>query len=210
MEYLVEQSRRVDTFQDPLVHRHDLSQEMAEKMYGWVSEALKSDITSKFDIPDDVIKQFIGTSMTEQMKSLEEAEKSLPNMTVQLIEQLKSKGMITSKVLMGALNQNEIPLFFGIFAELTQLHVSFIKDMVFDGEGEEIAVACKAIGITELEFLVLLRKTRMRLAPNRAEFSQEKISKMQDFYRTMDTQNAAKAIETWRQHTDVSKQEREE
>ena len=123
------------------------------------------------------------------------------------IEQLKSKGMITSKVLMGALNQNEIPLFFGIFAELTQLNVNFIKDMVFDGEGEEIAVACKAIGISELEFLVLLRKTRIRLAPNRAKFSQEKISKMQDFYRTMDTQNAAKALETWRQQADDSEQE---
>lgn len=207
MAYLVEQSRRVDTFHDPLVHRKDLSQHMAEKMYEWVSKALRNDITSKFNIPDGVINQFLGTSMTEQLMAFDAEEEKSRDPTAELIEQLKTKGMVTPKTLMGALEQSEIPLFLGLFAEMTQLNLAFIKDIIFDGEGEEIAVACKAIGISEIEFLILLRKTRKRLAPGRGAFSHEKINEMQDFYRTMDFENSIKAVNTWRSDINGSLQE---
>ncbi|MGB0626851.1 MAG: DUF2336 domain-containing protein, partial [Alphaproteobacteria bacterium] len=41
MSYLVEQSQRVDAFQNPLVRRKDLPRELAPRMYWWVSAALR-------------------------------------------------------------------------------------------------------------------------------------------------------------------------
>ena len=37
MEYLVEQSKRVDTYQNPLLKRPDLEPDLAKRMYLWVS-----------------------------------------------------------------------------------------------------------------------------------------------------------------------------
>ena len=52
LEYLVEQSERIDAFHQPLLHREELSDELASKMYGWVSAALREHIAGRFDIPD--------------------------------------------------------------------------------------------------------------------------------------------------------------
>ena len=42
MEYLVEQSQRVDTYQNPLLRRPDLDTTLAKRMYWWVSAALRT------------------------------------------------------------------------------------------------------------------------------------------------------------------------
>ena len=44
MTYLVEQSQRVDAFQNPLIRRKDLPKDLAERMYWWVSAALRKSI----------------------------------------------------------------------------------------------------------------------------------------------------------------------
>src|SRR5690606_15858288 len=48
MEYLVAESRRVDRFQEPLLSRHDLPQELAQRMFWWVSAALRRRILVRF------------------------------------------------------------------------------------------------------------------------------------------------------------------
>ena len=40
MEFIVEQSKRVDRFQQPLLRRSDLTPELAHRMFWWVSAAL--------------------------------------------------------------------------------------------------------------------------------------------------------------------------
>ncbi|MDF2365981.1 DUF2336 domain-containing protein, partial [Sneathiella sp.] len=44
MEYLVEESRRIDRFQEPLIARHDIPSDLAHKMFWWVSAALRRHI----------------------------------------------------------------------------------------------------------------------------------------------------------------------
>jgi uncharacterized protein (DUF2336 family) len=50
MEYLVEQSKRVDTYQNPLLKRPELEPALAKRMYLWVSAALRTHIVSKFTV----------------------------------------------------------------------------------------------------------------------------------------------------------------
>lgn len=200
MAYLVEQASRVDTFQDPLVHRDDLDAELAEKLYAWVSEALRQDIAAKFDLPNDLLLKFNSAEEINPAAKKDGLKKADSTATLDLVDQLKSKGMISVEVLVAALNQGEISLFFGLFSEMTKLSSEFIKDVVFDGTGEEIAVACKVIGVTEIQFLNILKKTRKQHAPGQADLNQERVNKLLTFYRTMLPQNAVKAIDTWKLH----------
>ncbi len=197
MNYLVEQSKRYDTFQDPLVHHHELKQHMAEKLFTWVSGALRKDIISKFDLPPDLIKKFMDTPNPQSLEDINDHTEDLPEATKSLIKQLKDQDLISTDVMISALNQGEIPLFLGLFVELTKLNLAFSKDIIFDGNGEEIAVACIAIDATEFQFLTIYKKTRKKDGLNREIASQDRDNKLLTFFRTMERENAIKAIATW-------------
>src|SRR3546814_14322899 len=55
MEFLVEESRRVDCYQEPLLHRHELSPDLARRMYWWVSAALREHFSRHFEIDPDAL-----------------------------------------------------------------------------------------------------------------------------------------------------------
>src|SRR5690606_8795579 len=61
MEYLVEESRRVDSYQEPLVRRSDLSPSLARRMGRWVGAALRSYSLDNYEIDptelDDVLEE---------------------------------------------------------------------------------------------------------------------------------------------------------
>ena len=48
MEYLVDQSKRVNSFQEPILRRNELPDELAKRMFMWVSAALRQFIVNSF------------------------------------------------------------------------------------------------------------------------------------------------------------------
>ena len=61
MEFLVEQSKRIDAYQNPLVARPDLPGELAKRMYWWVSAALRRHLVAAFDIdPSELDRRIEG------------------------------------------------------------------------------------------------------------------------------------------------------
>ncbi len=198
MNYLVEQSKRVDTFQEPLIHHHDLNSNMAEKLFEWVSDALRQDLTTKFDIPPEIIDTYLNRTDEHATRGRRNQGEEIPDATKNLIRQLKSQEMITTEVLVAALSQGEIPLFVGLFAEMTKLDTGFSRDIIFDGDGKEVAVACKAIGVTELQFVTIIKKIRKLVAPSKEKARPEQINEMAAFYRTVIPGDAVEAIESWK------------
>jgi uncharacterized protein (DUF2336 family) len=198
MEYLVEESKRVDTFQEPLVRRHDLPNNLAGKLYGWVSAALREEIVSKYDLPQEIIDDLRTKLTAANSRDVKEESETLPQATLDLVEQLKAKDMVNVDVLLAALEQGEVSLVLGVFVEMTGLKVRFAKDIIFDGNGEEIAVACRAINLTELQFLTLFKKTRKRIASNRTDMTSDHINKILAFFRTMTPEAAQNAMKNWR------------
>src|ERR1700754_3165581 len=53
MAYLVEQSKAVDEFQEPLVKRRDLPPELARRMCLWVSAAIRQSLLERFNLDVD-------------------------------------------------------------------------------------------------------------------------------------------------------------
>ena len=64
MVYLVDQSKRVDSYQNPLLTRSDLEPELVKRMYWWVSAAMRKNIIANFDI-DPAEVRYLGTSQWE-------------------------------------------------------------------------------------------------------------------------------------------------
>jgi len=65
LEYLVEQSERIDAFHQPLLHREELPDELASKMYTWVSAALREHFAGRFDVPDGALDKAVGGAVSQ-------------------------------------------------------------------------------------------------------------------------------------------------
>ena len=110
MDYLVSESKRVDSYQNPLVHRPDLPPELAERMSWWVSAALREYISENFNLDLGELDDAIETATSEQFGT--KPETSAPATKAdELVDRLSDLGEVDVSFLVKALRQGEISLF---------------------------------------------------------------------------------------------------
>lgn len=164
MEYLVEQSAQVDEFQNPLLHRPDLGSELAARMYWWVSAALRQHILTNFDIDPDQLDATIENSVVESMASEgDSTDREKGSASSALADRLADEDSITPQLLIQALRQGEVSLFQSLFGKLAQIRPRLVRRLMFEPNGEALAVACKALRIDKADFasiFLLSRKAR--------------------------------------------------
>ncbi|MHA1569342.1 MAG: DUF2336 domain-containing protein, partial [Alphaproteobacteria bacterium] len=167
MDYLVEQSSQVDEFQNPLLHRPDLGPELASRMYWWVSAALRQHILTNFDIDPEQLDETIEGSVIETLESDREsgngADGKENSASMALADRLADERTITPQLLIQALRQGEISLFQSLFAKLADIRPRLARRLMFEPDGEALAVACRALHIDKADFasiFLLSRKAR--------------------------------------------------
>jgi uncharacterized protein (DUF2336 family) len=201
MAYLVEQSQRVDSYQNPLLRRPELDPDLARRMYWWVSAALRQHILDNFSIKpsdfDDALEASAGelaraAATQPQRKSERLADSLLPIETV------------TPDLLVETLRQGEIALFEAMFAKLTGIRPLLIRRLLFERGGEALAIACRAIDIKTPVFAsiyLLSRKAR----PSEPPPAHGEITRILGFYETMSAEAAAQVASAWRRSGDFVK-----
>jgi uncharacterized protein (DUF2336 family) len=165
MEYLVEQSQRVDTYQNPLLRRPDLDTTLAKRMYWWVSAALRTYILDRYEIDPGELDE----TMESTVKSLTEAEGDQRPKAVELADQLAERQEITPALIVKTLREGEVALFAALFGKYTGIRLQLVQRMLFEPGGEGLAIACKGSGIDKSTFAsiyVLTRKARGRDSVN--------------------------------------------
>src|SRR5690606_17279361 len=95
MEYLVDQSKRVDTYQNPLLKRPDLEPELAKRMYWWVSAALRQHIVKNFKVDsadlDETLETTVKNVINRHGMASADSENSKP---AKLAERLDEEGKV--------------------------------------------------------------------------------------------------------------------
>jgi uncharacterized protein (DUF2336 family) len=197
LEYLVEQSQRVDSFQNPLLRRPELDGELARRMYYWVSAAVRKYIVENFDIDvatlDDELESTVATLAREKPGSAARP-------TQQLADRLADLGEITPVRLVETLRQGEVALFEAMFAKATGLRLTLVRRFLFEKGGEGLAIACKAIGVdpaTYASLHALSRKARHEPVADSAE-----IARATSFYVRLDRQASATMLRRWQREHD--------
>ncbi len=66
--YLVEESRRVDTFREPLLLREELGQELAKRMFLWVSDTLRDFIVDHFALDANTVGDLLRRAAADQLE----------------------------------------------------------------------------------------------------------------------------------------------
>ena len=201
MAYLVEQSQRVDNYQNPLLRRPELDPALARRMYWWVSAALRQHILDNFSIDPSDFDDALEASAGE----LAQAAAAQPlRKSEQLAASLSPIETITPDLLVKVLRQGEIALFEAMLAKLTGIRPLLIRRLLFERGGETLAIACRAIDIktpTFASIFLLSRKAR----PSEPPPAHGEITRLLGFYETMSPEAAGKVASAWRRSGDFVK-----
>ena len=195
MEYLVEQSEKVDDLRTPLVKRDDLGPDLAKRMYWWVSAALRKHIVEHFRIDeaevDDSIQEAIHDILGDGA-----FEKKPTRKSQELAEKLKKANAITPSLLIQTLRQGEVSLFEDMLSQMTGLRANLIRRFVFEPGGEGLAIACRAAGIEKPDFASIFLLSRSA-RPGDKVVDPNELSRVLNFFDRIKQDTAKKVVGRW-------------
>ena len=160
MGYLVEQSKRVDAYQNPLVMRPDLPPELAKRMYWWVSAALRKHIVAQFAIDPLALDQRVEDIVNDLIGQNAGGQPALARKSEELAKKVAERGPISSQLLVQTLRQGEVALFEALLAEASKLRRNLVRRIVFEPGGQGLAVISRAIGISKPDFASIFLLSR--------------------------------------------------
>ncbi len=156
LDYLVEESQRLDRFQEPLLHRPDLPAQLAHRMFWWVSASLRRHILSEYEIDeglvDSVIQDATRVAVRTPVAAMSETE--------ELADRLALKGEITERFMVRTLRAGRVSLFVACLARLLGLDLRSAQRLVFDIDGAALAVAWRACDFGRESFATIYLVTR--------------------------------------------------
>lgn len=195
MAYLVEESRRVDSFQEPLVNRHDLPVELAKKLYWWVAAALRLKILENFDIhPSDLDGAMEATvNALHEEEEGEAADARIHSPPRELAKAIVKREKVTGDYLIKVLRRGEIPLFEALFSELSGLESPHLQRILYDNGGENLAVAAKALKLPKQIFATIFMLTR----GNGGTVKPRELSRATKVFDSVSLENASEILQTW-------------
>jgi uncharacterized protein (DUF2336 family) len=198
LSYLTDQSQRVDSFHEPLLNRHDLTPDLAQRMYWWVSAALREQILKSFDIQpgllDDSLEQTV-LSMMDEDKKADEGDTAAVALAKQLVEDRE----VTPEFLISVLRRGEIPLFEALFGEVSRFKPPELQRVLYHQGGEGLAIICRSLGYPKQAFATIFLLSR-RGRPGSETTDPRELSRAVLIFDKVSRENATLVANTWRRN----------
>ena len=164
MNYLLEQSHGVDSFQEPILRRDDLSERLARKMVLWILAALRQHILDRFDVDLTALDDAIEAASDDMSERLDdERDQRRGDRSAEMAAALADANRLTPGRLIQAMRQGEVPLFIAMLANLTGLRLPLVRRLLFEPGGEGLVVACRALAFDKAvvaSIFLLCRRAR--------------------------------------------------
>lgn len=200
MEYLVEQSEKIDDIQVPLINRGDLGPDLAKRMYWWVSAALRKHIVEHYRIDeaelDDKIQDTIHDILGGDGSGPGMIDSTPLRKSQELAEKLQKAQAITPQLLIQTLRQGEVILFEDLLSQRTGLRTNLIRRFVFEPGGEGLAIACRAVDISKADFASIFLLSRSA-RPGDKVVDPNEVSRVLNFFDRIKTDTALKVVKRW-------------
>lgn len=172
MEYLVEESKRTDSFQEPILRRRDIDPELVTRMFAWVSTVLRQLIIDDWDLDPAMIDSLLERATVREVQAAAYDARELSK-SQQLAENLDSIGKMTPETMLTVLREGEVALFIAMFTKFTALDETFVRRMLFEHNGDALAITCKAGGIGKAIFASIFALTRQSRKLSEKEIRRE-------------------------------------
>jgi uncharacterized protein (DUF2336 family) len=160
-ETLVEKSRALESLHGPLAHRRDLPPVLATKMCEWVSDAIKTHITTNFHVDTQKTQSAVSEARyVIQAVPAQTASGDVGDSTSRLVEKLHGAGQLKAGFLLRVLHQGQIDLFDLAFARLVGMELNVFRGAFYQQGPRTVALACRAVGIDRAVFATVFNLSR--------------------------------------------------
>jgi uncharacterized protein (DUF2336 family) len=157
---LVEKSRALADLQEPLIRRPDLPPQLANHMCEWVSDALKSFITTHYQMAPKAVETAL-TDAVQMVRNPGAGPKDQSTDSAQkLIDKLAGSGQLKTGFLMRVLSQGQMDLFDLAFSRLLEMELIHFRAAFYNGGARAVAVSCRAVGIDRAVFATVFNLSR--------------------------------------------------
>ena len=196
IQYLVEESRRNDSYQQPLLGRSDLPSALAQRMFGWVSTALRQYILDNYRVDPEYVNQVLEKAVAEEIKAARGSGNRRPSQAQAVVQQLDKDGKVDLDLLVRALKEGEVPIFLALFERLTRLDSLLVMRLMQERDGNGLAVACRAAALGKAHFADIFACCRIVDASRRAASAAD-IRHVLAFYDRVTREAAIKVVRAW-------------
>lgn len=200
MAYLVEQSRTVDEFQEPLLRRNDLEAALAKRMYAWVSAALRQFILENFHVDEIDIDLAVGKTVDTVIEDTEwqsEEDTAAANLAHELTKQNK----VNANLLLQTLRQGEVGLFEALLASMARIKISSVRKLIYDEGAEGLVIVARSADIDRTSFTSIFLLLQ-RVHPKELAKDAYAMKRALDLFDRLKTDTATKVVERWKLNPD--------
>jgi uncharacterized protein (DUF2336 family) len=167
MEKLVDASRELAALRSPLARHPRMTAVMAEKLYAWVGQSLRSAIVSRFKVDATALDRAIAEAIGEAREQSTEISPQVSALTAEqqdmerrLIGKLHLAGQLKPSYLLRALREGKLSLFEAALCALGDYQPSAIRSAVEADQAEALALACAGVGVDRGAFSTILGLVR--------------------------------------------------
>ena len=159
MKKLVKFSLKSEELQAPLLRRPEVDAEVAIDLYMLVSEALRKELSEKFQIAEHAIEHAIEDLIHELSNEAKGLRQTTPEMTA-LAKRFNERKEITSDLMIKTLRRGQVGFFLALFAEKIGLSHEHVVRLIQKDAGKPFVVACRFTGMMKSEFASLFLLSR--------------------------------------------------
>ena len=199
LAYLVEESKRVDSFQQPILRREDLDPELAKKMFMWVSAALRSFLLNKFQFDPATVDDLLEKAGIAGAQRASVGASHNPSDT--LAGNLQEEGLINPELLIKALKERHVHLFVSMLTKTTGLRRALITRFLLEASGEGLAITCRSLGMTKDQFVEIFKLTS-KARSVKTGAGQSPHASVLNLYDRMKRETAEEVVRHWLRNTE--------
>jgi uncharacterized protein (DUF2336 family) len=200
MAYLVEQSRTVDEFQEPLLRRNDLEATLAKRMYAWVSAALRQFILENFHVDEIDIDLAVGKTVDTVIEDTEYQSEE-DTAAANLAQELTKQNRVNANLLLQTLRQGEIALFEALLASMARIKISSVRKLIYDEGAEGLVIVARSADIDRTSFTSIFLLLQ-RVHPKELAKDAYAMKRALDLFDRLKNDTAAKVVERWKLNPD--------
>ena len=160
LAYLAEQSQHIDSYQEPLVRRQDLTNDIAMRLYWVVAANLRAEILQSYDIHPTSLDDALESSVLEMAAGNGDDGPNLEQTAADLARCMAREQPVNAALLIKTLRQGQVPLFEALFEEWSGIAVPRRTEILYGPGGEGMAIACLALGVTKQDFATMFLLSR--------------------------------------------------
>ena len=160
LTYLTEQAQHIDSYQEPLVRRQDLTNDLAMRLYWVVAANLRAEILESYDIHPTSLDDALENAVMEMAAENSNDGSNLEKSAAELARSMAREHPVNAAMLIKTLRQGQVPLFEALFEEWSGIAMPRRAEILYGPGGEGLAIAAQALGVSKQDFATLFLLSR--------------------------------------------------